>query len=825
VRVWNQDGKVTAWSQPALWTMGLLQPADWQAKWIGWDEPPREIPATKGKVDKAVRIANEIAARRLPARWLRKEFTASRKVKRATVYFSGLGLSELYVNGKKVGDEVLSPGLTDYSKREFYVTHDVTKLIKSGRNAVGVILGNGRFYAPRIINPTITPNYGFPKICLQLEVEYTDGTRDEIVSDSSWKLTTAGPIQANNEYDGEAYDARREMPGWANAGFHDAAWLSAQLVSAPGGKLAAQMIEPIRVTGTLKPIAMTEPKPGVFIFDMGQNMVGWCRLRVRGPAGTTVSLRHAETLQADGTLYLANIRTAKVTDLYTLKGDGLEVYEPRFTYHGFRYVEVTGFPGQPTRASLEGRIVNDDLTTAGGFTCSQPMINRIYQNIVWGVRGNYRSIVTDCPQRDERQGWLGDRSAESKGEAYLFDIEALYGKWTQDMADSQKENGSISDVCPAYWALYKDDVTWPSSSVIIPGALLDQYGDTSVVARQYPSMVKWVDHMRTYLTNSIMAKDNYGDWCVPPEDLKLIHSQDPARKTAPEILATSCFYHCLKLMNRYATLLGKAEDAARFDALAGQLKTALNEKFYNPEKGCYDNGSQTACVLPLAFDLVPAAERERVFNHLAEKITLETKGHIGTGLIGGQWLNRVLTAGGWADLAYGFATNTAYPSWGYMAEHGATTIWELWNGNTADPAMNSGNHVMLVGDLVIWLYENLAGIQSDPAQPGFKHILMEPQLVGDLKFVSAWHRSPFGLIKSAWQRDNDSFDWQITIPANCTATLHLPASSLNRITEDGDNLKKVKGVKFLKLENDRVVLEVGSGSYRFVSRDISSSGH
>jgi len=804
VRVWDQDGKASAWSEPALWTMGLLQPADWKAKWIGQDEPLQET-------------ANEIASRRLPARYLRKEFTASRQVRRATAYFSGLGLSELYVNGQKAGDAVLSPGLTDYTKRIFYVTRDVTQMIRAGHNAIGVILGNGRFYSPRTRTPTGTLGYGFPKLCLQLEVEYTDGTRDEIVSDPSWKLTTAGPIQANNEYDGEEYDARRDMPGWDAVGFDDAKWTPAKNVSAPGGKLVAQMMEPIRVTGTLKPIAITEPKPGVFIFDMGQNMVGWCRLNVRGPTGTAISLRHAERLKPDGTLYLDNLRSAKVTDVYTLKGKGREIYEPRFTYHGFRYVEVMGFPGNPTLAALAGRIVNDDVATAGEFACSQPTINGIYRNVVWGVRGNYRSIPTDCPQRDERQGWLGDRSAESKGESYLFNIAALYANWAQIMADSQKDNGSISDVCPPYWPFYSDNVTWPSSAVIIPGTLLDQYADASVVARQYPAMVNWVDHMSGFIKDGIIAKDNYGDWCVPPEDPKLIHSNDPARKTAPEILATSYFYHCLKLMVRYATLLEKPDDAERFESLAGQLKAALNEKFYNPEKGYYGNGSQTACVLPLAFDMVPDAERGRVFNHLVDKITAETKGHVGTGLVGGQWINRVLTDGGRADLVYGFATNTAYPSWGYMAEHGATTVWELWNGDTANPAMNSGNHVMLVGDFIIWLYEKLAGIQCDPTTVGFKKIIIKPLLVGDLTWVKAHYDSPSGRIVSNWKREHNTLTMVLTIPANTTATVYVPTKDAASVTESGKPAAQAKSVKFLRMENNVTVYAIGSGTYRFQS--------
>lgn len=969
VRVWDQDGQPSQWSDPAQWTMGLLQPSDWLGQWIGRDEPPAaastnplasaeakwiwfpgeqgagaaplgtrffrrafELPddrtITRGElvfaadnefatavngvhagagmnfkagtimdVTKSLRpgrnliaawvknagdspnpaglvgrlrvefesgppitiatddqwrmfdrdvsgwtllefddsawIAAEILApvgggpwgevsvieedRRLAARMLRKEFSVGRPVSRAMVYFSGQGLSELYLNGRKVGDHVLSPALTDYTKRVFYLTFDVTSHILDGQNALGAWLGNGRFYAPRSQTPVNMVSYGYPKLLLQLVIEYADGTRDVVVSDGSWKLTTDGPIIANNEFDGEEYDARLEMPGWNCAGFNDQDWQPAQSVTGPSGQLVAQMLDPIRVTGDLQAKKVTEPKPGMFIFDLGQNMVGWCRLKVSGPAGTTVKLRHAESLQEDGTLYMANLRGAEVTDLYTLKGQGTEVYEPRFTYHGFRFVEVTGYPGRPPLDAIEGRVVNDDLPSAGSFTCSHPTINRIYENILWGVRGNYRSIPTDCPQRDERQGWLGDRSAESKGETFLFRNVPLYAKWVQDMVDSQKDNGSISDVCPAYWAFYNDNVTWPSSLVIIPGALHEQYGDTQAIARAYPSMVKWIDLMSGYITEDIMPRDTYGDWCVPPEDPKLIHSQDPARKTAGPILATTYFYHCLQLMSRYATMLDQPQDAQRFTALAERLKRGLNATYLRRDLGQYDNGAQTTSVLPLAFGMVPEDQRQAVFDHLVHKITEETNGHIGTGLVGGQWLNRVLTAGGRPDLVYGFATTSEYPSWGYMVAKDATTIWELWNGDTADPAMNSGNHVMLVGDLVIWLYEHLAGIQADPARPGFKHVVMKPLPVGDLRHVKATHESLYGLISSEWEREGRRFQWRITVPPNVTATVFVPSANDASVQELGKPLGDAPGVAFVRRETGRAVLEVASGDYCFES--------
>jgi alpha-L-rhamnosidase len=746
----------------------------------------------------------------LPARYLRKEFSVEKKIAHATLSFSGLGLSEVYVNGKKIGDHVLSPAFAQYNKRDFYVTYDVTGKLRHDKNAVGIILGNGRFYADRSKVYAGTVNFGFPKLLLNLHLDYTDGSSSEIVSDDSWKLTADGPISANNDYDGEFYDARKEFPDWSRAGFDDSKWQLAKMVGAPGGVVSAEMMEPIRVTGAIKPISMKELRPGVFIFDLGQNMVGWCQLRVAGSAGTRVTLRHAETLKPDGSLYLANLRGAQMTDAYILRGDHKEIWEPRFTSHGFRYVELTGFPGRPSLDSIEGQVVNDDLRTAGEFTCSNELLNRIYHAIVWGTRGNYRSIPTDCPQRDERHGWLGDRSEESRGETFLFDNSDLYAKWLRDIADAQKPDGSVPDIAPAYWPIYSDNVVWPSSSVIIPEMLRQQFDDTRIIASHYDSMKQWMDFMSGFLMDGIISRDSYGDWCVPPEKLTEIHSQDPARLTDKTLLATSYFYHDYQLMEHYATLLGKTEEARAFHAQAEKIKAAFNAKFLDRERVQYSNGTQTSCVLPLAFGLVPDEFRAGIFNHLVAKIENETHGHIGTGLVGGQYLCRVLTDNGRPDLVYTLAAQKDYPGWGYMMEHGATTIWELWNGNTADPTMNSGNHVMLIGDYVVWLYEDLAGIKTDPQQPGFKHILMKPTPVGDLTSVKATHQSPYGSISSEWRRDGSKFDWRIEIPANTTATVFVPATSLESVT--GQNAKASR------FENGRVIFELGSGKYHFVSQ-------
>ncbi|HEX2852323.1 MAG TPA: family 78 glycoside hydrolase catalytic domain [Opitutaceae bacterium] len=761
-----------------------------------------------------VRIAED---RRQPARTLRKEFDVAKKIRRATVFYSGLGWSELYLNGRKVGDHALSPGLTEYTKRSFYVTHEVTDLLRAGRNAIGTVLGNGRYFGPRSVVYASMPTFGFPKLRLHLRIEHDDHSVSEVVSDESWKLTTDGPIAANNDFDGEEYDARRELGAWSTAGYDDSKWRPAEIVGAPSEKIVAQMIDPIRVTGALKPVAITEPKPGIFIFDLGQNMVGWVRLKVVGPAGTVVMLRHAETLLPDGTPALANLRGVQATNVYTLKGGGPETWEPCFSTQGFRYVEVRGFPGKPGLDAIEGLVVNDDLRVTGEFASSNPLLDQIHRNVSWGVRGNNKSIPMDCPQRDERQGWLGDRLEESRGEAYLFDNAAFYAKWLQDIRDSQKDNGSLPDVAPAHWPSYTDNVTWPSSAIIIPNMLLEHYADREVIARNYDAAKKWMDHMSQFVTDGIIARDKWTDWCVPPEDPILIHTKDPARITRDAVLATTFFYHDARLMERFATMLGKPGDAAHFNALAETLKKAFNEKFYNRELGQYDNGTQTSSVLPLAFGMVPEDQRARVFGHLVKNINEVTRGHIGTGLVGGQYLYRVLSDNGRADLAYTIATQTDYPGFGYMVSKGATTLWELWNGDTADPWMNSGNHVMLAGDFVVWLYECLGGIKSDAAVPGFKHVVMKPHPVGDLKFVRASYGSLRGRITSHWSREQGNFDWRLSIPPNTTATVFVPAVSAARVTEGGKPAAKAEGVTFLREENGHAVFRIGSGAYHFAA--------
>jgi alpha-L-rhamnosidase len=784
--------------------MGLLNTADWQAKWIGLDR------AFAGDVLEG--------KTRLAARYFRKEFETPQKPVKAMLYLSGLGLYKLYVNGEKIDDQELSSTPTDYTKVVKYNTFDVTDNIVRGKNALCTTLGNGRFFSMRIGEVGV-PNirhFGFPKMLLQLELEYADGSRQTVVSDGTWKVTANGPIRANNEFDGEEYDATKEIPGWNVAGFDDAGWLPAELVTVPEGKLEAQANLNIKVMETMRPVAIKPLDNGVYVLNMGQNMVGWVRMKVKGNRGDQVKLRFSETVNADGPIYLANIRGAEVMDTYVLKGGAEETFEPSFTYHGFHYVEVTGFPGMPTLEQFEGRVLYDEMETTGTFETSNKTINRIYQNAYWGIRGNYRGMPTDCPQRDEHMGWLGDRAVGSHGESFVFDNHNLYAKWLDDIEQSQREDGSISDVAPNYWILYNDNMTWPGAYLIIANMLYEQYGDKEPLIKHYASMKKWLSYMRSkYMVAHIMTKDTYGDWCMPPERPELIHSEDPVRRTDGALLGTSFYYRMLYLLQRFAELQGKPDDVKAFAEEAVIIKDAYNRKFFNAKTARYSNNTVTANLLSLCYGLVPEGYENRVFANIEEKTQTEFNGHVSTGLVGIQWLMRGLSDYGRADLAYRIATNRDYPSWGYMVENGATTIWELWNGNTADPAMNSHNHVMLLGDLLVWCYEYLAGIQSAAGSNGFEKIVMRLHLVDGLDYVKASYRSVRGKIESHWQKLEDKFTWNITIPANCMATVYFPDAAGKKITEGGITVDKVTGIKDISAPEGQTVLEIGSGKYAF----------
>ncbi|MDR1380459.1 MAG: glycoside hydrolase family 78 protein [Tannerella sp.] len=791
VTVWTGEDE-SVQSDVQSWSAALFNDSDWKGRWIG--------------VNDSANLRVEENRTILPARYLRKEFDAASKPVRAMLYVSGVGSSVCYVNGTKVGDDVFGPLPTWYDASVPYLTYDVTPLVGKGANAVGVALGNGRYLTMRERGML---GFGLPRLMAQLDIEYANGEHETVVSDESWTATNKGPILENNEFDGERYDARLELGKWTEAGYDASAWTGAERMEAPKGKLTAQLSPSLKVMEEIKPVSVKAVDGGRYIVDMGQNMVGWIRVSLNGKKDSPVTMRFAEVLKPNGTeLYVDNLRRALATDVYTPAADGPFAWEPLFIYHGFRFVEISGLDSEPAAADITGRIVYDEMATIGTFETSDGMINSIYGNAYRGIRGNYRGMPTDCPQRDERLGWLGDRATGAYGESFLFNNALMYNKWLVDIEESMSESGSISVVSPRYWTIYNDDVTWPSAYFYIADMLYRQFGDSNAIRARYPSMKRWVQHMtETHMEDYILMKDTYGDWCMPPESPELIHSQDPSRKTAGQVLSTTVFYSILRLMQDFALMNGVPADAQEYAGLAARIKEAYNRKFFNAETARYDNNTVTANILSLQLGLVPEGYEERVFANIVEKTEVDCKGHVSAGVLGIQHLMRGLTEHGGLELACKIVTNETYPSWGYMVKSGATTIWELWNGDTADPAMNSRNHVMLLGDLLIWFYENLAGIKNDPSSAGFKKIWMEPVFPENLTHVGASYESPCGTVGSEWTRDGDKLAWNIAIPANTTATVKLPSRFGVKIDAGRP------GVRSAREDNGFLIVELGSGAY------------
>ncbi|WP_051698021.1 alpha-L-rhamnosidase [Prevotella sp. 10(H)] len=801
VRVTTNKGK-SDWSQPACWTMGLLTPDEWQARWIG--------------LDKTYEWENpEGDNTRMGARYFRKEFQAAKQIEKATLYICGLGLYKLHINGDVIGTQELSPTPTDYRKEVKYNTFDVTENLQQGKNAVGVVLGNGRFFHMRKSIP-----FQYPKMIFHLELEYKDGGKQIVVSDNTWKVTADGPIRANNEYDGEEYDARKEMPGWDKPDFDDKRWLTIEPITPPEGELNAQLNPNIQVMDIVRPIGIKELEKGKYILDMGQNMVGWLKMKVKGNRGEQVQLRFAEFLNDDGSINQENLRGALATDKYTLKGGGEEVWEPYFTSHGFRFVEIMGYPGTPSIKDFEGRVVYDEMEQTGTFETSNALINQIYKNSYWSIRGNYRGVPTDCPQRAERMGWTGDRAIGSYGESFIFDNHSLYSKWVNDIKITQKESGSVSDIAPSYWSHYTDNMTWPGTYLMVANMLYEQYGDKEPIVKHYDSMKKWLYYMRDkYLTaDNIMPRDQYGDWCTPPEDPTFNDPKDPNLITDKELIGTSYYFYMLRLLEKFALMLNKPADAKEYEGQAVKVKEAYNAKFLNKEKGYYSTNTVTANVLSLSFGLVPDEYKKVVFGNMKNRTTGEFKGHVSSGIIGCQWLMREFTKNGSPEVAYEMLLKTDYPSFGYMIGKGATTIWEHWNGDGMAKWIDSQNHVMQLGDLIIWFYEDLAGIKNTSGNYGFKKITMKPQIINGLDMAKGTFHSVHGMIKSSWKKDRSSFKWDITVPCNTTATVYIPAVSQTSVKESGKKPSS-KDIKFIKMEGQYAVFEVGSGSYSFLTNN------
>ncbi len=771
-------------SEVKSFEISLLNQEDWQAKWIGHE------------FDDDVLVGKT----RLAARYLRKDFALKGEVDKARLYVSGMGVYSAYLNGNEVApEELLKPTLSWYSKRVYFNTYDVTEMLKSGDNAIGIILEGGRYTSIRYnaANPNWDDTdhvfgFGTPRLLLQLEVTYKDGQKETIVSDETWKITNRGPIRTANEWDGETYDENFDLGNWNTASYDDNEWFQTELVEAPEGQLSAQPNPNITVMEKLKPVSMFQ-KGDKWYLDMGQNMVGFIDMKARGQQpGDIITLRFAELLTPDSTLYTANLRSSENIDRYIVANSTIQQlttsnyhfnnqqstihWHPMFVYHGFRYVEISGLRETPNPDDFEGWVIYDEMPVTGSFETSNEIINAVYHNAYWGIRGNYRSMPTDCPQRDERLGWTGDRTTGNYGESYIFDNHQLYAKWITDGDDSQQENGSLANVIPPYWRGYTDNMTWPGAMVTVTDMLYTRFGDVEPIRQHYAAWKKWMLHMKNdYMRAGLMPRDTYGDWCMPPESLELIHSNDATRITDATVLSTPFYCYLCGKMAKFAEVLGFEEDVAFFQKEITTSTIAFNDKYFNRVTGVYANNTVTANILPLWFGMVPKGLEDKVMESIVNKTMNECGGHVSTGVIGIQQLMRCLTEYGHGDLALKIASNDTYPSWGYMYRSGATTIWELWNGNTADPAMNSGNHVMLLGDLILWEYEYLGGIRA--LEPGYSKIQLKPYPIEGLDFVNCTYNSVSGRIESNWKREGNHFEWDIVIPANTTAEVCLPTAN------------------------------------------------
>jgi alpha-L-rhamnosidase len=775
VRYWDQEGNPSAYSKAAQFEMGLLNREEWKAQWIG---------------------GNNL---------LRKEFTLSAKPQRARAYVAALGYYELRVNGEKIGDHVLDPGWTSYEKRVLYVTHDITAQLRQGANTVGVMLGGG--WATQ--RSGSKPAYDAPAVLVQLEIALEGGKPIALSSDATWR-TARGPILSDSIYDGEVYDARLEQPGWDAAGLDASGWVPAQVMAGSTGTLSAQMMPAIRVVDTLVPKTIQSPQPGVYVYDFGQNFSGWVELRVRGPRGATVEMRFSELLYANGMLNRENLRSAKARDIYVLRGDGEEVYEPRFTYHGFRYVELTGVPGTPNLDSIRGRVVHSAVRPTGSFVASKPILNEVQRLIRWGQATNLHSVPTDCAQRNERMGWLGDAHVTAEEAMLNFDMAGFYTNFVRDIRDVQDDAGTITDTVPHRYGSRPADPAWGTAYPLLVWYMYEQYGDRRIVEENYDGLKKYVEFLRTQAPDQVLRFSHYGDWIA-------------IEPTPGELVSDAYFYVDVSLLARMAKLLGKSADEQTYSQLAGQIKDAFHREFYDPKRKVYASGTQTAGVLPLYFGLVPEDKRGAVWGHLFNDIVYAHDSHVTTGFIGVKYLMPLLTRMGASDLAYDLATQTTYPSLGYMFTRGATTLWELWQERTG-PSMNSHNHPML-GSVGAWFYEALAGIRVDAERPGYQHIRIEPQMVRDLTWAGGTVETVRGIVSASWSRGPGLLRLEVEVPVNAQATVSMPKEEpMSEVTireggrvvwEKGQFVPGTPGITNGRREGGRYVFEVGSGHYIF----------
>jgi alpha-L-rhamnosidase len=799
VKVWDNSGKATPWSDPAFFQMGLLSPSDWQAQWI-----------TPGFKEDSINR---------PSPLFRKNFSISKKIVAATAYITAHGLYEAQINGHRVGNAFLTPGWTSYNKRLQYQAYDVTNLLQTGENAVGATLGNGWYRGYIGYDPK--PNlYGKDiSLLLQIDITYADGSRGTIASDGTWKCST-GPVRFAEIYYGATIDNRKEQKDWSTAKFDDKDWLSVRILNLPKDILVATVNEPVRKHESFKPVKIFTTPKGEKVIDFGQNLVGWVQMKVNGKAGDKVILSHAEVIDKGGNFYTDNLRTARSQDTYILAGNGEETFEPQFTWQGFRYIKVEGYPGDLKPENFTAYALYSDMSPTGTFNCSNALINQLQHNIQWGQKGNFLDVPTDCPQRDERLGWTGDAQVFSRTASFNMNVHNFFTKWLTDVAADQYVDGSIPHVIPNVIAQGAKSgpggsTGWADVSTIIPWNMYLAYGDKRILENQYASMKAWVEYMHNQSRNNLWnTGSHFGDWLF----YSVNDDTDGSSAITSKFLIAQCFYaHSTQLLIDAANVLGNAADVAHYSDLLVKIKQAFLNEYVTPN-GLISSDTQTAYVLALQFDMLPETLRQQAADRLVNNIR-RYNFHLTTGFLGTPYLCRVLSNFGHADMAYRLLLQDTYPSWLYPVKMGATTIWERWDGIRPDgtfetPGMNSYNHYAYgaIGD---WMYRVIAGIDTKTEGPGYKQIVIKPTVGGNLTFASADYETNYGKVSSHWKMDNGQFWLDITIPANTTATIYIPAKEGAEISEGNKPVNSQTNITPGKQETGYKVLEVGSGVYHF----------
>lgn len=797
VRIWSNNNEVSNWSAPAFFQMGLLNVSDWKAKWI---QP--------GYVE-------DIIMR--PAPLLRKEFTSTKKIINASAYITAHGLYEASLNGQRIGEAYLTPGWTSYKTRLQYQTYDVTNLLRNGNNAIGLMLGNGWYRGIIGFNDNINVYGNDIAVLFQLNITYSDGSTQIIASDNTWKSST-GAVRYTEIYNGETIDARLDKQGWTLPGYNDKDWSDVKVAGFSLDNLITTINEPVKKHETFKPLRTFTSPNNEQIIDFGQNVVGWVTVKIRGNTGDTIKISHAEVLNKSGNFYTANLRAAKAQDIYILKDDKEETFEPHFTWHGFRYIKVEGYPGKLKPENFTAVALYSDMQPTGSFTTSDSLINQLQHNIQWGQKGNFLDVPTDCPQRDERLGWTGDAQVFSRTATFNMNVNSFFEKWLKDVAADQFDNGSVPFVVPNVLGNTSGgSAGWADCATIIPWNMYLAYGDKKILEDQYGSMKAWVDYMKNKSVNNLWSTGfHFGDWLFyRPDD-----DNDGRAAVTDKYLIAQCFYaHSTQLLINAAKVLNKNDDINFYSDLLQKIKDAFLKE-YMTSNGRLVSGTQTAYVLALNFDMLPDLLREQAATRLVDNIK-SYGNHLTTGFLGTPYLCDVLTRFGYTDVAYKLLMQDTYPSWLYPVKMGATTIWERWDGIKPDSSfenagMNSFNHYAYgaIGD---WMYRKVAGIDTYEDGVGYRHIKIQPHPGGGFTNISASLQTYYGKLSSQWNVKNDTLFMNIEIPANTTATVFIPAQDASKIMESGKAISQIKNMKISGNENGYVMLLLGSGLYHFVT--------